>query len=48
MRDHLVMPYTHTFIMNASPVAGQVDTFLRHGRFARSRSEDRGEDSSQN
>ena len=36
MRDHLVMPYTHTFIMNASPVADQVDTFLRQGRFDRS------------
>lgn len=36
MRDHLVMPYTHTFIMNASPVAGQIDTFLRQGRFDRS------------
>ncbi len=48
MRDHLVMPYTHTFIMNASPVAGQVDTFLRQGRFARSGSDDRGEGSVQN
>lgn len=35
MRDHIVMPYTHTFIMNAAAVADQVDAFLRHGRFAR-------------
>lgn len=35
MRDHIVMPYTHTFIMNAAPVADQIDAFLRHGRFAR-------------
>lgn len=33
MRDHLVLPYTHTFIVAAGPVAAQVDTFLRHGRF---------------
>lgn len=33
MRDHLVLPYTHAFIMNASPVADQVDTFLRQGVF---------------
>lgn len=35
MRDHLVMPHTHTFIMNASRVAEQVEAFLRHGRFRR-------------
>lgn len=35
MRDHIVLPYTHTFIVAAGPVAAQVDTFLRHGRFAR-------------
>jgi len=33
MRDHIVLPYTHTFIVNAGPVADQVDRFLRHGRF---------------
>jgi len=33
MRDHIVLPYTHTFIVAAEPVAAQVDTFLRHGRF---------------
>ena len=25
MRDHIVLPYTHTFIMNAAPVADQID-----------------------
>ncbi|MEM9177295.1 MAG: alpha/beta hydrolase [Myxococcota bacterium] len=33
MQDHLVLPYTHTFIVTAGPVAEQVDTFLRRGRF---------------
>ena len=32
MQDHIVLPYTHTFIVNAGPVADQVDRFLRHGR----------------
>ena len=31
--DFLVVPATHTFIMNAAPVAEQIDTFLRRGRF---------------
>ncbi len=35
MSDHLVLPYTHTFIMNASEVASQVEAFLRRGRFER-------------
>lgn len=35
MTDHLVLPHTHTFIMNASDVADQVDAFLRQGRFDR-------------
>lgn len=48
MRDHLVMPYTHTFIMNASPVAGQIDTFLRQGRFDRSGSDAHDATSSRN
>ena len=33
MRDHIVLPYTHSFIMNATPVAHQVDTFLRSEQF---------------
>ncbi len=37
MRDHMVLPYTHTFIMNAAPVARQVDAFLRRGKFVRDR-----------
>lgn len=36
MADHLVIPATHTFIMNRSEVAKQVDSFLRTGRFSRS------------
>ena len=36
MSDHIVLPYTHTFIVNADPVAHQVDTFLRSERFDRS------------
>jgi len=35
MSDHIVLPYTHTFIVNAGPVADQVDSFLRHERFDR-------------
>lgn len=35
MSDHLVLPYTHTFIMNAAEVAEQVDSFLKTGRFDR-------------
>jgi pimeloyl-ACP methyl ester carboxylesterase len=37
MRDHLVLPYSHTFIIHARSVADQVDTFLRSGRFDRAR-----------
>lgn len=33
MSDHIVLPYTHTFIVNAGPVADQVDAFLREERF---------------
>jgi triacylglycerol lipase len=38
MSDHLVLPYTHTFIMNSAEVASQVDAFLRTGRFSRGES----------
>jgi hypothetical protein len=34
-RDHLVLFYTNTFIMNEGPVADQIDAFLRRGRFDR-------------
>lgn len=34
MSDHIVLPYTHTFIVAAGPVAEQVDRFLRLGAFA--------------
>lgn len=34
MSDHLVLPFTHTFIMNRAEVARQVDAFLQAGRFA--------------
>lgn len=35
MSDHIVLPYTHTFIAWAPAVARQVDVFLRTGRFER-------------
>lgn len=34
MTDHLILPYTHSFITWAAPVADAVDRFLRQGRFA--------------
>ena len=34
MADHLVVPHSHTFIMNSSRVAEEVQTFLRTGRFS--------------
>jgi len=34
MADHLVVPHTHTFIMNSPAVAEATVNFLRHGRFA--------------
>jgi pimeloyl-ACP methyl ester carboxylesterase len=33
MKDHLVVPHTHTFIMNSNRVAHQVIHFLRYGEF---------------
>jgi pimeloyl-ACP methyl ester carboxylesterase len=33
MKDHLVVPHTHTFIMNSNQVARHVIHFLRYGRF---------------
>lgn len=33
MRDFITVPYSHTFIMQVQPVAEQVISFLRTGRF---------------
>jgi pimeloyl-ACP methyl ester carboxylesterase len=33
MLDHIVLPYTHTFIMNPARVADQIEAFLEQGRF---------------
>ena len=33
MQDFIALPHTHTFIMRAEPVADQVLSFLRTGRF---------------
>jgi pimeloyl-ACP methyl ester carboxylesterase len=35
MKDHLVVPHTHTFIMNSGRVAREIIHFLRHGLFER-------------
>lgn len=35
MKDHLVVPHTHTFIMNSKQVAREIIHFLRHGKFER-------------
>jgi len=35
MSDFLVVRHSHTFIMNSSEVAGQIETFLRTGAFTR-------------
>lgn len=33
--DHLVLPYSHTWLMNRRETRRQVAAFLRHGRFSR-------------
>lgn len=33
MRDHIVLPYTHTFIQQRKRTCQQVEHFLRHGHF---------------
>ncbi len=33
MADHIVLPHTHTFLMNSRAVAEATIRFLRHGRF---------------
>lgn len=35
MRDHIVMPHSHTGILMSRPVAAQAVHFLREGKFAR-------------
>lgn len=35
--DHLVLPYSHTWLMNRAETRRQTLAFLRHGRFAASR-----------
>lgn len=39
MRDHLVVPFTHTFIVNSKQVTREVIHFLRHGKFERAAQE---------
>ena len=36
MKDHLVLPYTHTFMMRSSKVISQILYYLANGRFDRS------------
>lgn len=35
MRDFLVVPYSHTWLMRRAAVLGQIEAFLRDGRFTR-------------
>jgi triacylglycerol lipase len=35
MKDHLIVPHAHPFIMNSTQVARETIHFLRHGRFER-------------
>jgi triacylglycerol lipase len=44
MTDFIVVPHSHTFIMNSPDVAAEVIHFLRHGRFSRSFREKEPED----
>jgi triacylglycerol lipase len=41
MADHLVVPHTHTFIMNSRAVADAIRAFLETGRFAEGRADSR-------
>lgn len=45
MKDFLVVPHTHVFIMESSEVHRQIKNFLRHGEFNHSNKEKPGEGS---
>ncbi len=42
MKDFLVVPHSHSFIMNSTMVASQVATFLRTGKFSAQEEDDPG------